>query len=79
VHVRGRPDGAAQRLAAVQGLLQRPRAESRLLLDRIERFTDRLTASERGAARGRAGARAHRRTTSARDRYLAFARDADQP
>ncbi|HEX2547575.1 MAG TPA: hypothetical protein VHL79_22015, partial [Ramlibacter sp.] len=34
---------AADRLAAVHGMLQRPAAESRLLLERMERFTDSMS------------------------------------
>lgn len=68
----------AQRLAAIQGLLQRPVAESRLLLDRIERFTDRLTASERAQPEVAQALERIANDKASRDRYLAFARDADQ-
>lgn len=70
---------AAQRLDAVHEILRRPVAESRLLLDRIEAFALDLD----GAARARPDvAQALSRIagdTATRDRYLAFARDADQP
>ena len=71
--------GPAERLAAIHGILQRPTAESRLLLDRIERLTDTLGPGERkrpdvGQALGQIA-----RDSSSRDRYLAFARDADDP
>jgi len=69
----------AQRLDAVHQLLQRPAAESRLLLDRIEHFTaglqgDALKQPDVAPVRDRIA-----RDTASRDRFLAFARDADQP
>lgn len=71
--------GEAQRLAAVHELLQRPIAQSRLLLGRIEGVTATLDADARKepqVARALADIAQDRAT---RDRYLAFARDADEP
>jgi len=69
----------AQRLAAIHGMVQRPTAESRLLLDRIEQVTDTLKAGDReqpdvAQALARIAA-----DSGSRERYLAFARDADEP
>lgn len=69
----------AQRLDSVHQIMQRPTAESRLLLDRIEQFAAALDPATRqqpdvAQALGRIA-----RDTGTRDRYLAFARDADQP
>ena len=69
----------ADRLAAVHGMLQRPTAESRLLLDRIERVTDTLTASERQQPEVAAALKRIGGDSGSRERYLAFARDADEP
>ena len=69
----------AQKIDAVHQLMKRPAAEARLLLDRIERFAAALDADKRqqpevAQALARLG-----RDSEARERYLAFARDADQP
>ena len=69
----------ADRLASLHGILQRPTAESRLLLERIERLRDTRGASDReqpdvAQALGRIA-----RDSGSRERYLAFARDADEP
>jgi hypothetical protein len=69
----------AQRLDAIHAILQRPAAESRLLLDRFEHFTDTLTASERERPDVAQAFERLARDSDARERYLAFARDADQP
>jgi hypothetical protein len=70
---------AAQRLASIHGLLQRPTAESRLLLERIEKFTDTLTPSERRQPEVVQAIERIAGDSASRDRYLAYARDADQP
>jgi hypothetical protein len=70
---------AAQKLAFVHRLLTREIAEVRMLLDRIERYVAALSDADRrapdvaGALAGIAG------DHEARERYLAFARDADEP
>jgi len=69
----------AQRLDAVHQILRRPAAESRLLLDRIERMTAQLDDGKRKQPEVAAALTRISRDTEARDRYLAFARDADQP
>jgi hypothetical protein len=70
---------AAQKVAFVHELLDREMAEARPFLDRIERYIGSLSDSERSSF---AVARAFddiARDESARSRFLAFARDADQP
>lgn len=69
----------AQRLDAVHKIMQRPVAESRLLLDRIEHFTKTLDAGTRRKPDVALALERFARDTATRDRYLAFARDADQP
>ena len=69
----------AQRLDAVHQILRRPAAESRLLLDRIEHFTAELDANARQQPEVTKAIERVARDTATRDRYLAFARDADQP
>jgi hypothetical protein len=69
----------AQRLASVHKLLQRPTAESRLLLERIEKFTDTLTPAERQQPEAVQAIERIAKDSGSRDRYLAYARDADQP
>ena len=69
----------AQKLAFVHSLLRRDAAEARMFLDAIERQTASLSPSERqlpavNAVLGEIG-----RDHSSRDRFLAFARDADEP
>ena len=69
----------AQRLHALHDLMQRPTAEARLLLDRVERYAAGLDAAKRKqpeVAQALARIAADHR---AKDRYLAFARDADEP
>ena len=69
----------AAKLAFVHALLDRDMAEVRMFLDPIEKYAasltdgDRQTASVSQALESIAGDRA------ARERYLAFVRDADQP
>ena len=69
----------AQRIASIHGLLQRPPAEARLLLDRIERFTDSLTPAEREQPDVVQALQQVASDSGSRDRYLAYARDADEP
>jgi hypothetical protein len=69
----------AQKLQFVHRLLQRPTAEARMFLDRIERYTASLDANERKAPDVAQALEAIARDASARDRFLAFARDADRP
>ncbi|MES2936402.1 MAG: hypothetical protein V4864_01890 [Pseudomonadota bacterium] len=69
----------AKRLESVHELLRRPAAESRLLLDRMERYTtalDRNTRQQPEVAQELSRIAADAPT---RERYLAFARDADEP
>src|SRR5512140_1629933 len=68
-----------EKLRFVHQILQRPTAEARMLLDRIERYAAGLDASERQAPEVAQELDAIARDTGARERYLAFARDADQP
>lgn len=70
---------AAGRLAAIHAMLQRPTAESRLLLDRIEQFADTLTPSERGQPEVAQALERIAGDSASRERFLAFARDADEP
>lgn len=70
---------AAQRLESVHKIMQRPVAESRLLLDRIEHFAKTLDANTRKQPDVAQAIERMARDTATRDRYLAFARDADQP
>lgn len=69
----------AQRLQAVHKIMQRPVAESRLLLDRIEHFAKSLDGDTRKQPEVVQAIERIARDTATRDRYLAFARDADQP
>ena len=69
---------SAGRLAAIHAILQRPAAESRLLLDRFEHFTQTWTAAERERPEVAQALAQVDADGGARERYLAFARDADQ-
>lgn len=69
----------SERLGHVHQLLQRPAAQSRMLLGRIEKFT---AAVDDGTRQQPEVAQVLQRIggdTASRDRYLAFARDADEP
>ncbi|MBC5767100.1 hypothetical protein [Ramlibacter albus] len=68
----------AKRLDSVHKLLQRPVAESRLLLDRMERFTDTLTADTRKQPEVAQALERIAADNGTRERYLSYARDADQ-
>jgi hypothetical protein len=68
----------AGRLAAIHTILQRPAAESRLLLDRFEHFTQALAPAEREQPEVAQALAQIAADKASRERYLAFARDADQ-
>jgi hypothetical protein len=69
----------AQKLAFVHELLRREMAEVRLLLDRMEEYVGSLGAMERQRPEVAGALAAIADDAAARARYLAFARDADQP
>lgn len=69
----------AQRLAFVGQLLQRPTAETRMLLDRIEGYAAALDDRKRQEPEVAQALGGIAHDAGARARYLAFARDADQP
>jgi hypothetical protein len=68
----------AQRLRFIHQLLQRRMAEVRMYLDRIETYTTEFTAREPKAPDAIEALREIARDRAARDRYMEFARDADQ-
>jgi hypothetical protein len=68
----------AQRLAFVHQLLQRPTAESRMLLDRVEGYVAALDDGTRQQPEVAQALEAIAHDAGTRARYLAFARDADQ-
>jgi hypothetical protein len=67
----------AQRLAAIHQIMQRPTAESRMLLDRIEAYTESLDDAKRKQPDVAQALERIAADTATKDRYLAFARDAD--
>jgi hypothetical protein len=69
----------ADRVEALHAMLQRPAAESRLLLDRFEHFTDTLSPGVREQPDTAQALQRLDGDKASRERYLAFARDADQP
>jgi len=69
----------AQKLAFVHELLGRRMAEVRLFLDHLERYTQSLMATERRTPETVAALEAIANDRAARERYMEFARDADQP
>jgi hypothetical protein len=69
----------AEKLAFVHSVLKRDPAEVRLFLTRIEALEGDLTAEERATPEVDAALQAIAADGSSRDRFLAFARDADQP
>ncbi|MFO1397724.1 MAG: hypothetical protein U1F48_11735 [Burkholderiales bacterium] len=71
--------GVARKLAFVHAMLARPPAEARLFLDHLERFAAGLTPAERAAPDAAAELAAIAHDDPARERYLALARDADDP
>lgn len=70
---------AAQKLAFVHRLLGREMAEVRMLLERIESYVASLSAADRAAPDVAAALDVIDRDVAVRDRFLAFARDADRP
>jgi hypothetical protein len=68
----------AKRVDAVHQLLRRPVAEARMLLDRLERFTAKLDAPKRQQPEVAAALDRLSHDSEARERFLAFARDADE-
>ncbi|MEO8302688.1 MAG: hypothetical protein ABI724_01080 [Betaproteobacteria bacterium] len=69
----------AQRLRFIHQLLQRRMAEVRMFLDRIEGYAATLDAGDRRVPEVAQALDAIVRDVAARERYLEFARDADQP
>ncbi|MBA2676125.1 hypothetical protein [Ramlibacter sp.] len=69
----------AKRLESVHELLRRPPAESRLLLDRIERYAAALGQDTRQQPEVAQALERIVGDAPTRERYLAFARDADEP
>ncbi|MEO9162963.1 MAG: hypothetical protein ABI349_11295 [Casimicrobiaceae bacterium] len=69
----------AQKLAFVHQLLGRDMAEVRMFLDRIEKYSASLTDADRQTLSVSKALDEIARDRAARERYLAFARDADQP
>jgi hypothetical protein len=69
----------AQKVAFLHELLQRDMAEVRLFLDDLERFAGSVGAPQRLEPRTAAAFAAIARDQAARERYLTFARDADEP
>ena len=68
---------AAEKLAFVHEVLKRDAAEVRMFLDRIEGLEDGLTAEDRATPQVTAALDAIAADHESRDRYMAFARDAD--
>ncbi len=69
----------AQRARFVHALLGRDVAEVRMFLDRMEKYAASLSADERQAPDVSRALDEIARDDAARERYLAFARDADAP
>ena len=69
----------ADKLDFVHRLLGREMAEVRMFLDAIERFAGSITDAERRSPAAARSLESISRDTDARERYLAFARDADEP
>ena len=78
-HLRDERLATVSRVAFVHDLLRRPSAEVRMFLDAIERWSTSLTEAQRAEPATAAALVAIARDLDARDRYLAFARDADEP
>jgi hypothetical protein len=70
---------AAQKVAFIHDLLRRDMAEVRMYLDDLERFTASLGPAQRIEAKTAAAFAAIAGDQAARERYLTFARDADEP
>ena len=69
----------AQKLGFVHQLLGRDMAEVRMFLDHLEKYAGTVTSTDRQSASVADALDAIARDQPARDRYLEFARDADQP
>ncbi len=69
----------AQKLAFVHDVLGRDAAETRMFLDHLERYAASLGPGQRKAPEAAAVLAEIGRDAPARERYLDFARDADQP
>jgi hypothetical protein len=69
----------AQRLASLRQMLQRPTAETRMLLGRIERYTAALDPAKRQRPEVARALDEIAQDKESRERFLAFARDADEP
>lgn len=69
----------AQKVGFVRELLQRDMAEVRMFLDHVERYIGSVGAAQRLAPKTAAAFAAIASDHAARERYLTFARDADQP
>ncbi|MEO8135868.1 MAG: hypothetical protein ABI831_18060 [Betaproteobacteria bacterium] len=70
---------SAQKLDSVRQILARESAAMRMLFDRIEKFTDALTDSERQLPSVAAALQTIGTDADARERYLAYARATDRP
>ena len=70
---------AAQKLAFVHELLRRDMAEVRMFLDQLERYSASLDQTERQTPPVAAALAEIAGDKAARERYLEFARDADEP
>jgi len=68
----------AQKLRFIHAILGRDMAEARIYFERIETFLDSLDETERADADFTAALADIARDERARERYMAFARDADQ-
>jgi hypothetical protein len=68
---------AAQKIAFMHEVLQRDVTEVRMFLDHLERYAASLGPAQRQAPEAAAALGAIERDRATRDRYLAFARDAD--
>lgn len=69
----------AQKVAFIHELLRRDMAEVRMFLDDLERFAASVGPAQRIESKTAAAFAAIAGDRSARDRYLTFARDADEP
>jgi hypothetical protein len=70
---------AATKLAGIHAMLARSMAETRVSLDRIEKFVAGLTTADRLDPGFAAASRALAEDSAVRGRYLALARDTDDP
>jgi hypothetical protein len=70
--------GPAQKVAFMHDLMRRDMAEVRMFLHHLEKYSASLDAVERATPATSAALGEMSRDTAARDRYLEFARDADE-